>query len=98
MAKKARPGRIQTVSSEDALAFIRRMQRAFPKTPRSRKEKERLHKYLAKFSDDELKAVGSRVLSDVMLRPAKTISPGDYPLQPPARPAIVARTRSKNRA
>jgi hypothetical protein len=81
--------RIEPASSEVALDFIRKMQKAFPKTPRTRKEKGRLQKYLEGFSDDELKAVGSRLLSDVMLRPPRTINAGDYPLRREAGTASV---------
>lgn len=61
------------VTSEEALAFIRRMQKAFPTMPRTKAEKARLQKYLAKFTDERLKAVGRRVQGDLLLRPARTI-------------------------
>jgi hypothetical protein len=73
-------------TSEEALDFVRRMQKAFPKTPRTKKELAALRKYLAKFTDAELRAVGSRVLSDLMLRPPRTITEGDYPPAPIAPP------------
>jgi len=85
MAKRA----IDPVSpktSEEALDFVRKMQEAFPKTPRSKKERAALQKYLAKFTDAELRAVGSRVLSDLMQRPPRTINAGDLPPAPIARP------------
>jgi hypothetical protein len=63
------------ITSEQALAFIRKMQKAFPKAPRTKAEKERLQKYLAKFTDRELRAVGTRVQGDLMLRPPVTIAP-----------------------
>jgi hypothetical protein len=66
------------VTSEAALDFIRKMQKAFPKAPRTNKEKERLRKYLAQFRDGLLKAVGRRVQSDLMLRPPQTIRRGDF--------------------
>lgn len=81
--KKAGKGRAtrratQQVTSESALAFIRKMQRAFPKAPRTRAEKVRLQKYLARFTDRQLKAVGRRVQGDLMLRPPRTIRPEDF--------------------
>ena len=109
MPKKTGPRPIPPASSEDALAFIRKMQMAFRKTPRTRKEKERVQKYLAQFSDDELKAVGSRVLSDLMLRPPVTIEAGDLPVRrkgaktvarsaPPAKERATAKRAVKSRA
>ena len=73
-------------TSEEALDFVRKMQEAFPKTPRSTKERAALQKYLAQFTDAELKEVGSRILSDLMQRPPHTIKAGDLPPEPPARP------------
>ena len=49
---------VSTKTSEEALDFVRKMQKAFPKTPRSKKERAALRKYLAKFTDAELRAVG----------------------------------------
>jgi hypothetical protein len=54
------------------------MQEAFPKTPRTKNEKTALQKYLAQFTDRDLKAVGRRVQSDLMLRPPRTIQPEDF--------------------
>ncbi len=69
-------------TSEQAFDFVRKMQEAFPKTPRSKKELARLRKYLAKYTDAELRAVGRRVLSDLMQRPSRTIHAGDLPPAP----------------
>jgi hypothetical protein len=77
---------VSSMTSEEALEFVRKMQKAFPKTPRSKKELAALQKYLAKFTDAELRAVGSRVLSDLMQRPPRTINEGDLPPAPIARP------------
>ena len=73
-------------TSEEALAFVRNMQKAFPKTPRTKKELAALRKYLARFTDAELRAVGRRVLSDLMQRPPRTIHEGDLPPWPPSKP------------
>ena len=85
--RKPRPSRrdARPMTSEDALAFIRRMQKAFPKTPRTKTEKERLRNYLAQFKEDLLKAVGQRVQGDLMLRPPETVRPKDFPKRPPSR-------------
>jgi hypothetical protein len=84
MAKKSRKPRTSAkagpeITSEAALAFIRRIQKAFPKVPRTNAEKARLEKYLARFTRARLQAVGERVQSDLMLRPPETIRPEDYP-------------------
>jgi hypothetical protein len=79
-------------TSEEAFDFVRKMQEAFPKTPRSKKERAALQKYLAKFTDAELRAVGSRVLSDLMQRPPRTIKEGDLPSAPIARPEAYGAT------
>jgi hypothetical protein len=63
------------ITSEEALAFIRKMQKKFRRAPRTKTEKARLQKYLARFTDRQLRAVGSRVQSDLMLRPPQTIPP-----------------------
>jgi len=72
-------------TSEEAFAFVRNMQEAFPKTPRSKKERAALQKYLAQFTAAELRAFGSRILSDLMQRPPRTLKEGDL------RPATIAR-------
>ena len=72
-------------TSEEALAFVRRVQKAFPKTPRSKEERAALQKYLAQFTDAELRAVGSRILSDLMQRPPRTLKEGELPPAPIAR-------------
>jgi hypothetical protein len=77
---------VSTKTSEDALAFVRKMQEAFPETPRSDKERAAVQKYLAQFTNAELRAIGRRVLSDLMQRPPRTIKAGDLPPEPPARP------------
>ena len=66
------------MTSEEALDFIRRMQKRFPKPPVTKKEKADLQQYLAQFTDTHLKAVGSRVQSDLMRRQPRTIHPGDF--------------------
>jgi hypothetical protein len=73
-------------TSEEALGFVRKMQKAFPKTPRTKRELAALRKYLAEFTDAELRAVGRRVLSDLMQRPPRTISEGDLPPAPVVGP------------
>ena len=73
-------------TSEETLDFVRKMQKAFPKTPRTKEELAALRKYLAKFTDAELRAVGDRVLSDLMHRPPRTINAGDLPPTPTAPP------------
>jgi hypothetical protein len=95
-------------TSEEALEFVRNMQKAFPKTPRTKKELAALRKYLAQFTDAELKAVGRRVLSDFLQRPPRTIHEGDLPPRPPAKPEThgatppttgqSAETKTKSRA
>ena len=77
---------VSTKTSEEALDFVRKMQKAFPKTPRTKEERAALQKYLAQFTDAELRAVGSRLLSDLMQRPPRTIKEGDLPPAPVARP------------
>ena len=72
-------------TSEEALAFVRKVQKAFPNTPRSKEDRAALEKYLAQFTDEELRAVGSRILSDLMQRPPRTIKEGDLPPAPSAR-------------
>lgn len=76
--RKAARRATQQVTSEAALKFIRRMQKKFRKTPRTREERAQLQKYLANFTDGLLKAVGRRVQSDLMLRPPQTIRQKDF--------------------
>ena len=63
------------ITSEAALAFIREMQKRFPKAPRTKAEKARLQEYLASFDDAYLKAVGSRVQGDLMFRTSRRLFP-----------------------
>jgi hypothetical protein len=66
------------VTSEYALAFIRKMQKRFPDPLKTEEQKAELQKYLTRFTDRQLKAVGSRIQSDLMLRPPRTIRPADF--------------------
>ena len=77
---------VSSMTSEEAFEFVRKLQKAFPKTPRSKKELAALQKYLAKYKDAELRAVGSRVLSDLMRRPSRTIKADNFPPAPIAGP------------
>jgi hypothetical protein len=77
---------VSSKTSEETLEFVRNMQKAFPKTPRTKAELAALRKYLAKFTDAELRAFGRRVLSDLMQRPSRTIHEGDLPPWPPDKP------------
>lgn len=86
MAKRA-IDQVSPKTSEEALDFVRKMQKAFPKTPRGKKDRAALRKYLAKFTEAELRAVGRRLLSDLMQRPPRTIREGDLPPAPIAGPA-----------
>ena len=81
-ASRRRPG--HEVTSERALLFIHQMQKAFPKAPRTKEDRERLRKYLGKFSDRLLKSVGRRVQADLMLRPPETIRRKDFKKPRPA--------------
>src|SRR4030095_15456527 len=74
-------------TSEEALEFVRKIQQAFPKAPSTAKERAELQKYLARFTDEELKAVGRRVRSDLVGRRPRPIRARDLPAEPPARPA-----------
>jgi hypothetical protein len=73
-------------TSEEALDFVRKMQKAFPKQPRTKKEEAALRKFLAQFTAAELHAVGRRLLSDLLQRPPRTIREGDLPPVPLAGP------------
>jgi hypothetical protein len=75
---EAAPQEIPQITSEEALAFIRNMQERFHKTPRTKAQKAELQEYLAQFTDRQLKAVGRRVQSDLMLRPPQTIRRKDF--------------------
>lgn len=96
---------VPSKTSEEAYDFVRKMQKAFPKTPRSKKDLAALRKYLAKFTGAELRAVGRRVLGDLMQRPSRTIHEGDLPPAPspgPKRhrappPAVAASAGAKPR-
>ena len=96
---------VSTRTSEEALDFVRNIQKAFPETPRTKEERAALQKYLARFTEAELRAVGRRLLSDLMQRPPRTIKEGDLPsaraarpeapgARPPSRrPSVAAKTK-----
>jgi hypothetical protein len=75
--KRASSGNYQ-ITSEEALRFIRRLQKRFRGPVRTKEEKAALQKYLAKFTDRQLKAVGRRIQGDLMLRPPRTIRRKDF--------------------
>lgn len=75
---------VSTKTSEEALDFVRKLQSAFPNRPRTKQERAALQKYLAQFAEAELRAIGRRVLSDLMQRPPRTIKEGDLPPVPVA--------------
>ena len=91
--RKAASPAPRQITSEEALDFIRQMQSTFRRTPRTRKQKAKLQEYLAKFTDQTLKAVGSRVQSDLLLRPARTIRAGDF--EKGRRDTYVSRRKPK---
>src|SRR5687767_6806450 len=97
-AKRGTTARLQRsnaheVTSEEALQFIRGMQKAFPETPESPDEMERLRQYLAPFRDELLKGVGRRVQADVMLRRPQTVPQEDILRAQPSR--TVSRKNSR---
>jgi hypothetical protein len=63
------------MTSEEALKFIREIQGRFKRPPRTKAQKLELQKYLALFTDAQLKAVGRRVQGDLMARPAPAVEP-----------------------
>jgi hypothetical protein len=85
MAKRE-SDQVSPKTSEEALDFVRKMQKAFPKQPRGKTDEAARRKYLAQFTDAELRAVGRRLLSDLMQRPPRTIREGDLPPAPLAGP------------
>ncbi len=94
---KHRTDPVPTKTSEEAFAFVRRLQAAFPKTPRTKKELAALRKYLSKYTDAELRAVGRRVLGDLMQRPPRTIHEGDLPPAPAPKPPKGTKPRGGRR-
>src|SRR5262249_12329909 len=66
------------VTSEDALAFIRQLQQAFRRPPKTKEEMAELQKDLAQFTATQPTAVSSAAQGDPMCRPPRTIRPADY--------------------
>jgi hypothetical protein len=62
------PLQLDIASSEEALAFVREMQRKFPKGASRAADKERFRKELAKSSSDHLRRIARRIMID-LLRP-----------------------------
>jgi hypothetical protein len=86
----ARPA-VRQISSEEALKFIRRIQEEFPDPVRTKRQREKLQEYLARFTDEDLKAVGRRVQGDLLFGPAPS---GNHKVK---APPSGSRTKSKAR-
>jgi hypothetical protein len=76
MAKKRKkPARRRTDSlapvatAEETARFFRKLQRKFPAEPRSKRERERLRKYLAKVGKDRLQALMRRAVVSMVQPP-----------------------------
>ena len=69
MAKKIRRRKVRTASSKEALTFVTSLQKRFQRRKRSAKEKERLRKYLARYSPDYLRSIARRVIIDIVNGP-----------------------------
>ena len=84
MAKKIRKSEVGTASSEDAFTFVETLQKAFRGRKRSPEERERLRKYLAKYSPEYLRSIARRVTIDIVKGPGQPTAYGDKsPPQPP---------------
>ena len=74
------------------------MQKRFRRPPRTRTEQAELQEYLAQFTDAQLKAVGRRVQSDLMLRRARTVERKDFEERPGVDQGVRARKIERHRA
>ena len=84
MAKRTRKSEVAVASSEEARKFAKSLQEAFRGRKRSRKEKERLREYLAKFDAEYLRSIARRVMIDIVKGPGPSRADGDKsPPQPP---------------
>lgn len=79
----------EQVTSEEALQFIRDLQKQFQNKPlKTDEDKAKVQNYLAdNFTDKQLKAYGRRIQGDLMLRPPQT--------NPPPAFAKTRRSRKK---
>jgi hypothetical protein len=88
--KPMRPSRrgAGPMTSEDALAFIRNMQKAFPKRPRTKADKERLQEYPRAVRGRDAQgrsASGYKAISCIAR--LKRSARRDYPKRPKPRPS-----------
>jgi hypothetical protein len=65
------PLQLNIASSEEALAFVRSIQRKFPKGARRVADKERLREELAKSSSEQLRRIARRIMIDLLRPPLR---------------------------
>ena len=65
----------EPASSEEALEFVRKVQAEFLQAESSPENEEKLLKRLSEIGREKLKSIGSRIVMDIMKRPARTIRP-----------------------
>jgi hypothetical protein len=73
-AARVRPLQLDIAMSEEALAFVRSLQKKFPRGATRVADKKRLGEELAKSSPEELRRIARRIMVD-LLRPPLRLDP-----------------------
>ena len=79
------PLQLDIASTEEALAFVRTMQRKFPEGAKRAADKERFRKELAKSTSDELRRIARRIMIDLLRPPLHELESGGGKGQRPKR-------------
>jgi hypothetical protein len=92
------PLQLDIASSEEALAFVRAIQKKFPKGARSPADKERLREELAKSSSEHLRRIARRIMIDLLRPPSHDLeSGGEQGKRPKRNRAASGTDRGKRR-
>ena len=84
MIRKSRPDPQEPVSSEEALAFVRKLQEEFSGMEHTPDNEKRLLERMNLFESGKLSSIARRVMMDIMKRPPPAEGPGDRGSPPPA--------------
>lgn len=84
MIRKSRPDPQEPVSSEEALAFVRRLQEEFSAMEHTPDNEKRLLERMNQFDSVKLSSIARRVMMDIMKRPPPAEGAGGRGSPPPA--------------
>jgi hypothetical protein len=84
MIRKSRPNPQEPASSEEALAFVRKLQQEFSAMEHTPDNEKKLLERMNQFESGNLSSIARRVMMDIMKRPPPADGAGDRGSPPPS--------------